>query len=868
MKLKKLLAGVTAAALAVTTMAVTSFTVSAETENITVSFNEYGCVNVAASDVNKYSSFEVTVAPFAAGQGDDECGHKVVAEGEEPSDGEHPFGTTTCDWWGVKLTGKISEDPWSIDGDITKQKTTGNTVEYTDSEIASWKENEKFTGVDFSSWGCTITSIVGTLKDNSSETEGEIEISVSPKTKSIAVDEEFDVTVEVTATEGFVGVEGTLTPEYDETVISVTYKEDGVFTVKGLAAGSTDLTIGWEPDEDSGVTLDNPIADVCKVTVTEEGGDTPATDTSSWTIAASGFTSSWGGWQSASGTAGKLDFTCKISDIMAANEITDISEFGGFGLQVWEANIGDVISYAIVVESADGTTKKLEDSGTVTIEKKGGEGADKDDPNLQLKQYATAACYGEYDFAPTDVVKIVVASGTTVPTIPSDDDPTPPVTGDALWEGNTNMGTDWSANVQIAANKFADIKAGDTLKFTFTCEDGSQLKIMSLAENWPVLPGPNPDPEWGIINVSGTSFSFELTAADVTALKENGMVISGQNVTITKVELVPKAEPKPPVDPDHTHTPATVWSSDAAGHWHACSGCDEKLNFAAHTSDSGTITTPATETTTGTRTYKCTVCGYVIRTETIPATGTSTTPSPWIPYPGVAAPVIPTTGVNNSKLPTVNGKDGWEAVSAEITVASDGDKIVVDMNTATKVPSTILGDIEGKDVDVVFNMGRGITWTINGLSVTNRKTIDLDITKNTRHIPDEVVDNAEGSHKRQISLDHKGTFGCTATLSYDVGTRYNGLYANLFYYNTKTKQLEFADCSLVSGGKAKFVFTHASDYLITISDEPLGEFEDVSSASGIVSDDGVIGNGVAVSAVLAVIVLGFGIVVYRKRRHN
>ena len=190
------------------------------------------------------------------------------------------------------------------------------------------------------------------------------------------------------------------------------------------------------------------------------------------------------------------------------------------------------------------------------------------------------------------------------------------------------------------------------------------------------------------------------------------------------------------------------------------------------------------------------------------------------------------------------------------------------MNSATKVPSTILGDMEGKDVDVTFNMGRGIAWTVNGLSITSRKTIDLDVSKNTRHIPDEVVEKAEGSHKKQISLDHKGNFGCTAALTYEVGTKYNGLYANLFYYNPKTEQLEFADCSLVSGGKATFMFTHASDYLITISDEPLGEFEDISSAAGIVSDNGVIGNGAAVSAVLAVLVLGFGIVVYRKRRHN
>ncbi len=482
----------------------------------------------------------------------------------------------------------------------------------------------------------------------------------------------------------------------------------------------------------------------------------------------------------------------------------------------------------------------------------------------ELKKYGFQITIGDgskFDgLAAGDTVKINYNNG--------GDDPTPPVTGSALWEGNTDMGTDWSANVQIPAAKFAEIKVGDTLKYTFTCESGAQMKIASLTEGWPVIPGPNPDPEWGVININGTSFSFVLTADDVTALKEYGMAVSGQKYTLTKVELVPKSEPKPPVDPDHTHTPSAAWTSDKTGHWHACSGCDEKVDFAAHTSDGGTITTPATETTAGVKTYKCTVCNYVIKTEPIPATGTGSSINPWAPPSYIGAPVIPFGGVTNTGAPSIGGKSGWEVISAEITTASDGDKIVVDMNGAEKIPSTILGDVEGKDVDVVFNMGSGIKWTINGLSVTSNKTINFDVTKNTRHIPDEIVDKAEGSHKKQISLDHKGSFGCVATLSYDIGTKYNGRYANLFYYNPKTGELEFADCSLISGGNAKFTFTHASDYLITISDEPLGEFEDVSSASGIVSDNNSIGNGIAVSAVLAAVVLGFGVVVYKKRRHN
>ncbi len=42
-----------------------------------------------------------------------------------------------------------------------------------------------------------------------------------------------------------------------------------------------------------------------------------------------------------------------------------------------------------------------------------------------------------------------------------------------------------------------------------------------------------------------------------------------------------------------------------------------KSDTATHTEDGGSVTKPATETETGIRTYKCSVCGYVIRTEEI-----------------------------------------------------------------------------------------------------------------------------------------------------------------------------------------------------------------------------------------------------------
>ncbi|WP_440300738.1 leucine-rich repeat protein [Huintestinicola butyrica] len=79
----------------------------------------------------------------------------------------------------------------------------------------------------------------------------------------------------------------------------------------------------------------------------------------------------------------------------------------------------------------------------------------------------------------------------------------------------------------------------------------------------------------------------------------------------TKTETVPKLS--------HTHSLSVDYSKDETGHWHTCSGCTEKVDFEAHTEDSGSVTVQPTETTEGIRVYSCTVCGYVIRTETLPA---------------------------------------------------------------------------------------------------------------------------------------------------------------------------------------------------------------------------------------------------------
>ena len=64
-----------------------------------------------------------------------------------------------------------------------------------------------------------------------------------------------------------------------------------------------------------------------------------------------------------------------------------------------------------------------------------------------------------------------------------------------------------------------------------------------------------------------------------------------------------------------SHNPASDWTSDATGHWHACqtANCTEKCDFAIHTPDH---TGHATEEYA----IKCSVCDYVIEAQLAPRT--------------------------------------------------------------------------------------------------------------------------------------------------------------------------------------------------------------------------------------------------------
>lgn len=189
-------------------------------------------------------------------------------------------------------------------------------------------------------------------------------------------------------------------------------------------------------------------------------------------------------------------------------------------------------------------------------------------------------------------------------------------------------------------------------------------------------------------------------------------------------------------------------------------------------------------------------------------------------------PTEPTPDKSSTNNPIVNPDTGKELsqtvvdkVVEKVENAKKGSEVVAKMQGATTVPSEVLKSVKGKDVDVVLDMGT-YSWTINGKDVTanNLKDINLKVTMNSNAIPQSAVEKtASGDQVIQISLAHDGAFGFQADLKLNVGAKYKGFYAKLYYYNKEGK-LEYVQSDKVEAdGTVIFTFKHASDYAIILS---------------------------------------------------
>ena len=104
-----------------------------------------------------------------------------------------------------------------------------------------------------------------------------------------------------------------------------------------------------------------------------------------------------------------------------------------------------------------------------------------------------------------------------------------------------------------------------------------------------------------------------------TVLEEADEASEGKMIFVCTVCGFEKTEVISPTG--HEHKIGDNYFCDETGHWQGCEGCGERIGFAPHISDNGVITKEPTAWEAGEKAYSCTVCGYLIRTESIPASG-------------------------------------------------------------------------------------------------------------------------------------------------------------------------------------------------------------------------------------------------------
>ena len=158
----------------------------------------------------------------------------------------------------------------------------------------------------------------------------------------------------------------------------------------------------------------------------------------------------------------------------------------------------------------------------------------------------------------------------------------------------------------------------------------------------------------------------------------------------------------------------------------------------------------------------------------------------------------------------------------ELTQVEEGETVEVEIKKNDPVKAEVFETIKGKDVNVVLNLDNGMSWKINGKNVKGNKLTDINLTVDVVKdvVPVKAIDKVNLKGERiELSLAHTGEFGFSAELTMNVKKENAGKFANRFYYNPETKELEFQEAVKIdANGDATFTYTHASDYVIILSD--------------------------------------------------
>ena len=171
---------------------------------------------------------------------------------------------------------------------------------------------------------------------------------------------------------------------------------------------------------------------------------------------------------------------------------------------------------------------------------------------------------------------------------------------------------------------------------------------------------------------------------------------------------------------------------------------------------------------------------------------------------------------------------------------TDGEKktVSIQLNKNTEISQKIVEMAKEHGVDLEVSLPNELKWTIKSDSLGDGmpSAINLNAQIVNDVIEKEVIHTVvEEQEYIELSLSHDGVFGFEAVLTIPVEKKHVGQTANLFYFNEKTKELEFIMAAPVDEeGNIALDFNHASDYVIVFAEKSM---EDVVTTVETITEE-------------------------------
>lgn len=372
-------------------------------------------------------------------------------------------------------------------------------------------------------------------------------------------------------------------------------------------------------------------------------------------------------------------------------------------------------------------------------------------------------------------------------------------------QGKDETGNDWYFSKKITSTtslSFAEIGHGASVSSKIWIETtDDNVTYAKMAEN---IVSPKASVPTGtytanqsVVLTTTTAGAVMYYTTDGTTPDEDSILYSGAipvtgkqgetvKITIKAITIAATGETsmvttyRYTINLPHVHSWSTAWVSDSNAHWHECAAdnCTVTSNsgkggYAAHTADGGTITTQPTKTSAGVKTYKCSVCGYVMRTETIPATGSDSSGN---------------TAANPEVKPA--------AKNTTLTVTSAKCKVKVTSSSATNPTVAYTKSTNSKATSVTIPATvtvNGVTYKVTSIAASafanNKKITKVTIGKNVTSI-------GKNAFKKCTKLK---TVTVKSTVLKSIGT-------NAFYGDKNLKTMTIKSTKLTSKTVGKNAF--------------------------------------------------------------